>query len=122
ARAFGIPFRVVGMDVKKWTDENRANLDMNPANALLQLLLLVPREFKEQLDGCLPVLPEIDLVVGAGAILAAPTIAEAGNKPYAYIAYTPQAFRSRELAPFLFPFTDLPQPVNALLWGALNLI
>ncbi|HVO29945.1 MAG TPA: glycosyltransferase [bacterium] len=122
AAAFGIPFRVVGMDVKTWMEENHKELDMNPANGAWQLLRQVRREFGIQLEQCLPLARDADVVVGAGAVLAAPTVADAAKKPYVFVAYTPQVFRTRHLAPFLFPVGKLPGPMNAALWQVAKVI
>src|SRR3954470_23676311 len=108
AAAFGISFRLMGMDVKTRMEDNHERLTMTPLNGVVELLRLVPEEFRRQVTEGIPFARECDLVVGAGAMLAAPTIAEAVGVPLRYVAYTPQVFRSREHAPFIFPFSGLP--------------
>ncbi len=122
AAAFGVPFEIVGMDTKEWMDENAKRLSFTPLNAAFELLKLVRTEFQVQLDGALPLARGADIVIGGGAMLAAPTVAQAAGVPLRYLAFTPQVFRSRHHAPFILQFTDLPPLVNRALWMASRIL
>src|SRR4029077_9185575 len=69
------------------------------------------------IDETLPLARGFDVIVGGGAQIGAPTVAEAVGLPYVYVAYSPQALWSAQHPPFTMPVFGLPRPLNRLLWS-----
>jgi vancomycin aglycone glucosyltransferase len=113
AGAFAVPVRALGFDVEVFTRE----IGISRLRSVYELFK-VGRQVVAMIDDALPLMQNPDLVIGAGAQFIAPTLAERFGVPYVYVAYTPQAFRSRYHAPGMFPFSGLPGFVNRLLWAA----
>ncbi len=113
ARAFGIPFVPVGLDIEAHLRERR--FEMTPVAAATELFRQARLWVAPIVETLLPLAKEHDIVVGAGPQISAPTAAEAAGKPYWFVAYTPLALRSDHHMPFTFPVSG-PRPLNRLGW------
>jgi vancomycin aglycone glucosyltransferase len=115
--AFGIPFVRAGVDVRAFLHEHSKRGTFTPLRATVELVRVGRAEAAGFIRDLLAPSREVDLVIGGGAQLAAPTAAEAAGKPYWYMAYTPQILRSMHHPPFTIPIMGLPQFGNRLLWA-----
>ncbi len=116
ARAFGIPFVPVGLDIQTWMQSQRETLEMNPLTGAQALMKVGREELPAYVDELLALAGDADRVVGGGAQIAAPTAAEAAGVPYRFVAYTPQLLRSDHHAPGFLPFAGAPPFVNRICW------
>src|SRR5262249_35735823 len=83
--AFGLPFYAIGPDAEAYMRER--NFDVSPLRAMYELLR-VGRELIVSLIGeAIPLARGADVVVGGGAQITGPTVAEAAGVPYVYVAY-----------------------------------
>ena len=112
--AFGIPVHAVGFDIEVFLRET--GFEASPMRATLTLFRVGRQKVVELIAEAVALAQGADLVIGSGAQIAAPTVAEAVGAPYAYVAFTPQALWSRHHPPFTFPIMGMPGFVNRLLW------
>ena len=118
ARAFDVPFAPLGEDMQ--TLIRRSGFESSPLRGGIAMFDMGRRLVGELTDGAMPLMRGADLIVGGGTPIFAPTAAEALGVPYAWIAYSSQAFRSAHHAPFTVPIHDSKPPMNRLLWRAMN--
>lgn len=118
AESFGLPFVGVGQDVQVMLREHRAELESRNPFAMFGSMTGVMRDsLNLQLDGYLPLLQGMDLMVAGGAVLSARTAAESVGLPFRYVAYTPQILPSQWHMPALVPLTGTPRWFNRLTWS-----
>ncbi len=111
--AFGLPFAAIGFDVEQYIRQTRLD---SPLRATYELFKVGREKIVSLIDEAIPLVRGADALIGGGAQIAGPTVAEAAGVPYLYAAYTPQALWSSHHAPFTMPLTGLPRLVNRLLW------
>ena len=111
--AFDIPFAPIGFDVEQYIRDTRMD---SPLRATYQLFKVGREKIVALIDDAIPLVRGADALIGGGAQIAGPTVAEAVGIPYLYAAYTPQALWSSHHPPFTIPFTGLPRPLNRLSW------
>src|SRR5690349_10683923 len=109
ARAFSIPVQCVGIDVQAYLHER--GFDASPLRGGIELFKMGRSMVGPLIDEALPLCRGADLIVGAGAQGATPTIAEVLSIPYFYLAYTPQVIRSAVHPPFAVPMQGLPHVI-----------
>lgn len=118
AQAEGLSFSPMGRDVDAWLRDEGGRL---PATAL-SLFRLFNRALKSELEAQFKVLPEltrdVDVLIGAGALVAGGTVAESNRLPYRYAAFTTQSIQACEQMPTVLPFAGAPRWVNRLAWRA----
>ncbi len=119
-RAFGLEARTVGLDAEAFVRES--GFAASPLAATYDLFKIGRAKVREMIVEGLPLMRGADVVVGAGAQIAAPTIAEALGVPYVFVAYTPQALWSSHHPPFTFPLHGLPRFANRALWRAFSVM
>jgi vancomycin aglycone glucosyltransferase len=121
AAVFGIPFVGVGQDIQRMLREYRDTLESRNPLAMLQSMDGLMRDnLRLQLEGYLPLLQGMDLVVAGGAVLSARTAAESVGLPFRYVAYTPQILPSAWHMPVMLPLTRSPRWFNRLSWAAMR--
>ena len=91
-------------------------IDRHPARALVEGIRYLRQHFETRLAALLDLAQGADLVVGAGAEMAASSAAEATGAAYRYVVYCPAMFPSREHGPIFTPWQSLPGWVNRALW------
>jgi vancomycin aglycone glucosyltransferase len=62
-----------------------------------------------------------DMIVGAGAVIAAPSVAAARKLPYVYLSYCPVLMPSSQHPPSGVPWDVRSPAVNRILWAAMSL-
>jgi vancomycin aglycone glucosyltransferase len=117
ARAFSVPVQTMGMDVE--TFMRQSGLEEQPGRAMWELFKLGRKLAGEDVETMLPHCRGADLIIGAGAQISARTVADVLRIPYLFVAYTPQALKSGEHAPMIYPVGKLPRVLNLLLWSML---
>lgn len=119
-RAAGLIFHPMGRDVEAWLRDEGERL---PATAL-SLFRLLNRALKSELEAQFEVLPsltrEVDVLIGAGALVAGGSVAEANRIAYRYAALTSQSIPACREMPTVLPFQGTPRWLNALAWRACN--
>jgi UDP:flavonoid glycosyltransferase YjiC (YdhE family) len=115
----GVPFVACGTSIRDLIAARAAVIERSPVGALLEGIRMFRARFEERLEVLLELARGADLVVGAGAELAASVAAEARGAAYRYVVYCPGMIPSREHAPVFLPWQDLPGWVNRALWPAL---
>ena len=114
--AFGLPFQALGFDVEAYMRELEL-FTSSRTRATWELFKVGRREIFQLIAEALPLARGVDVVVGGGAQIFAPTAAEAAGVPYVYVAYSPQSLWSAEHPPFTMPVFGLPRPLNRVLWS-----
>jgi UDP:flavonoid glycosyltransferase YjiC (YdhE family) len=121
AAVFGIPFVGVGRDMQRMLREYRDTLESRNPLALFSSMNDVMRdELQHQLEGYLPLLQGMDLMVAGGAVFSARTAAESAGLPFQYVAYTPQILPSTWHMPAMLPLTRSPRWFNRLSWAGMR--
>jgi len=115
AQAFGIPMAPVGLDVEAYMRSSR--VEASPLRAAYELFRMGRSEVVRLIDESLPLMKGADVIIGAGAQIAAPTVCELTGIPYVYFAYAPHTLRSEHHPAFTMPFQGLPRLVNRALWS-----
>ncbi|MEE9609112.1 MAG: glycosyltransferase [Myxococcota bacterium] len=112
----GLEFRAVGRSIREFLAE-RADVLLGGA---WRLVRQSSRYLDESLEAQFRDLPRAtegaELIVAAGAQLAAASIAELSRTPYRYVAYCPVLLPSAEHPPVFVPRQTLPRWVNRLAW------
>ncbi len=116
ADAFGVPAKGLGLDTEAYV--RGGGFVGGPARGSLKLMELGRELVAESIEQMLPLAERADLIIGAGAQIVGPTVAEKLGARYLYVGYTPQVLRSRHHSPITTPFVGLPQVANRLLWWA----
>lgn len=120
ARAHGLPFEPVGVDLKRWFTHHAELVVDRPARAFLTMCDTIRMEINAQFAALERGVPWADVVVGGGVVNSAASVAEAHGVPYLYLAHTAQAIPSRLHSPYVFPFHGLPGPLNLACWWLLD--
>jgi vancomycin aglycone glucosyltransferase len=114
--ARGVEFVALGVDARAFMTESAAAVRSGGIPFLRRILAWGEQGIENQFR----VLPEaaagMDLVLGAGTILAGASAAELHGIPYRFIAYTPAMLPSAEHAPVFFPLQTRGRRVNRALW------
>jgi vancomycin aglycone glucosyltransferase len=114
--ARGVEFVALGVDARAFMTESAAAVRSGGIPFLRRILAWGEQGIENQFR----VLPEaaagMDLVLGAGTILAGASAAEVHGIPYRFIAYTPAMLPSAEHAPVFFPLQTRGRRVNRALW------
>lgn len=116
AASRGVPFVSSGTSIQDFLAERAAVIERSPIGALREGLRVFGERFEAHLEELLEVARGADLVVGAGAELAASIAAEASGAAYRYVVYCPGMIPSGEHAPVFLPWQQLPAWLNRLLW------
>lgn len=119
AETCGVPFVPCGTSLRAFMAERAAVIDRHPLGVLSEGLRLLRERFETRLELLSSITHGADLVVGAGAELAASSAAEANGVAYRYVVYCPGMIPSCEHPPVFFPWQDLPARMNRLLWPAM---
>ena len=119
AASLGVPFVASGTSIRDFLVDHAAVIDRSPVGALFEGIRIFRDRFESRLEVLLELARGADLVVGAGAELAASVAAEARGAAYRYVVYCPGMIPSREHAPVFLPWQDLPRWMNRALWPAL---
>jgi vancomycin aglycone glucosyltransferase len=111
-----VEFVALGVDARAFMTESAAAVRSGGIPFLRRILAWGEQGIENQFR----VLPEaaagMDLVLGAGTILAGASAAELHGIPYRFIAYTPAMLPSAEHAPVFFPLQTRGRRVNRALW------
>lgn len=118
AASLGLPFVASGDSIREFIVERAAVIDRSPFGALIEGVRIFRGRFEARLEALLELARGADLVIGAGAELAASVAAEARGTAYRYVVYCPGMIPSREHAPVFLPWQDLPGWLNRALWPA----
>ena len=110
--AHGFQAEPDGIDIAQMIVTLGAGLDS--ARVMMRYLadVLIPRLFASVALA----MPDADLIVGAGVQMAAPSVAESRDVPFATVAYCPCAVPSGASPPPVFRNQALPRWMNRLLW------
>lgn len=101
-------------DILAKLEQNAAALASPLATARL-LMTEGKRQLQTAIDLLEALVPEFDLVVGAGVQLAAASVCEAAGVPHRFVMYVPQLLPSGAHPPFLMTHHGLPPWINRLL-------
>lgn len=112
----GLPFISLGGSMEELLAAQPELTRKSPLTNLKHAKELVRTSIHSQLPALRRELPWADVVVGAGLINAASSIAEAQGIPYFYAAFSGQALPSRLYGPYTVPTQGLPGVVNTALW------
>ncbi len=115
--AAGIAHVDLGVDAQRFLHEY-PDVQHGRGRALFSTKRIMRELLDEQFRVLEPIAPRFDLIVGAGAVSAPSTIAEALRIPYRCLAFGAMAIPSRAHAPYLIPIPGLPAFGNAVLWRA----
>jgi len=113
----GVPFEPMGLDFEAYLPQVAEELTDAPVRVVLEFARLIPAQLDVQFDVLSRHAGWPDVVLGAGIIHAAHSVAQASDAPYFFVAYTAQMLRSRHHPPFPFPYGWLPSWLNRGLWG-----
>lgn len=116
AAACGVPFVAAGTSIRDYLANRAAVIERGPISTLREGIRVFGQRFEAHLAALLDLARGADLVVGAGAELAASIAAEANGAPYRYVLYCPGMIPSREHAPVFLPWQQLPEWMNRALW------
>lgn len=116
ATSRGVRFVSCGDSFRDFLAAHAAVIDRHPARALVEGIRYLRQHFETRLAVLLDLAQGANLVVGAGAEMAASTAAEATGAAYRYVVYCPAMFPSREHGPIFTPWQGLPGWVNRALW------
>jgi len=116
AASRGVRFVSCGNSFRDFLAEHADVIDRHPARALTEGIRYLRQHFETRLAALLDLTRGVDLVVGAGAEMAASSAAEVNGAVYRYVAYCPAMFPSREHGPIFTPWQGLPGWVNRALW------
>lgn len=116
AASRGVAFVTCGGSFQDLVAEHASIVARHPAATLVAGIRLFRSRFEVRLAALLDLAQGADLVVGAGAELAASTAAEANGVAYRYVIYCPAMIPSREHLPVFAPWQELPAWMNRILW------
>jgi len=118
SRVLGIPFLSMGIDVQAAIREHAETLSGRPIKFLQALERLFRAEISKHFETLMAAGRGADVIVSAALESAAPSVAEALDVPYRYALFAPLGFRTRQHAPWLFTWQNLPGWANRLVWAA----
>jgi vancomycin aglycone glucosyltransferase len=110
-RAHGFDATGDGIDVEQLMRSSGAAIDSLPFQLRHFTTVLIPRLFD-----ALSRAPEADLIVGAGVQVAAGSVAEARDVPYATAAFCPCVVPSDAAPPPIIRTQTLPRWMNRAIW------
>ncbi len=113
----GVVFQAMGRDVEVWLREE-APLAVTPLALFRLLNSAITESMHAQFDVLPRIIADADVVVAAGASLAACSVAQAFGVPYRYVAFSAQSLRSRAHLPTVSPFQNAPKCLNGAAWWA----
>ena len=116
AASRGLRFVTCGNSFRDFLAEHADVIDRHPARALTEGIRYLRQHFATRLAALVDLARGADLIVGAGAEMAASSAAEMRGAAYRYVAYCPAMFPSREHGPIFTPWQGLPGWVNRALW------
>jgi len=116
AASRGVRFVSCGNLFRDFLAEHANVIDRHPARALTEGIRYLRQHFETRLAALLDLTRGVDLVVGAGAEMAASSAAEVNGAAYRYVVYCPAMFPSREHGPIFTPWQGLPGWLNRALW------
>lgn len=117
AAALGVRYVPCGPDMQQLV-RAQSGMGANPITLLRAARKTAHADLIAHFDALLPLAREADVIVGAGLMFAAASVAEVANVPYRYLAYTPDALRSAYHAPPLSDIHSFGRPLNRWLWQA----
>lgn len=115
AAALGIDYRACGPDMRKLVTAH-AELGANPIRLVRAARETAHADTLNHFDGLLPLAHDADVIVAAGLMFAAASVAELAKVPYRYLAYTPDVLRSDHHPPPLSDVRNFGRPINRWLW------
>jgi vancomycin aglycone glucosyltransferase len=115
ARSQGCPYRPLGSNFEEFIKKISGHHTRNPKE-INDLTLFMRQEIKNQFKQLPSVIEKADLVLGAAAVFALPSIAEYFQIPYRFIAPSPQFIPSCEHPYFNFSNLQMPRWVNKTTW------
>lgn len=116
AASRGVRFVSGGSSPREFLAEHAGVIERHPVRALSEAIRYLRQHFETRLAALVDLARGADLVVGAGAEMAASSAAEAAGAAYRYVVYCPAMFPSREHGPIFTPWQGLPGWVNRALW------
>ncbi len=116
AASCGVRFVSGGNSPRDFLAEHAGVIERHPARALAEGIRYLRQHFETRLAALVDLARGADLVVGAGAEMAASSAAEVNGAAYRYVVYCPVMFPSREHGPIFTPWQGLPGWVNRVLW------
>jgi UDP:flavonoid glycosyltransferase YjiC (YdhE family) len=112
----GLEFRPLGTDIHGLLAGNADALHRGGVAWALQAKRLFQRVLREQFEALPRAAAGADMIIGAGAQFAGPSVSEAMGIPYRLVAYCPALLRSADYPPALLPNQSLPRWMNRLAW------
>jgi UDP:flavonoid glycosyltransferase YjiC (YdhE family) len=112
----GLEFRPLGTDIHRFLAEHADALRRGAFVAGQLAKRLFQRILEEQFEALPRATAGAEMIIGAGAQFAGPSVAEAGGIPYRSVHYCPAVLRSADYPPPILPNQSLPRWVNRLAW------
>jgi UDP:flavonoid glycosyltransferase YjiC (YdhE family) len=117
AAHFGVEYRSYGRSMEAFLAENSRVLGDDVIKLARAACRFMDDELLLQFEHTRRAAREgVDVVLGAGMMFAAASVADAEKLPYRYVAYTPDAIPSRFHAPMTCPYRGLSPWLNRILW------
>lgn len=116
----GFDFIPIGTDTARLLEEHSAVVEQNPIAALPRIISLIRVEAERQIVDLLGISGPADVVVGAGLVFGASTLAERDGAAYVYISFTLWGLRSAAYPPAPVPIFGLPRWGNRALWAGIT--
>jgi vancomycin aglycone glucosyltransferase len=111
-----VPYVPHGPNVQSLLHDNRTDMGANP----MRMVRAVRRKASEHIDMQFEAVGRLardtDMIIAAGLMWAASSVAQAYGLAYRYVAYAPEVVRSKYHAPPLSPWQNLPEIVNRMAW------
>lgn len=116
----GFDFFPIGTDTARFLEAHSAVVEQNPIAALPRIITLIRAEAERQIVDLLRIPGPSDVVVGAGVVFGASTLAERDGAAYVYISFTLWGLRSAAYPPAPVPIFGLPRWGNRALWAGIT--
>jgi vancomycin aglycone glucosyltransferase len=113
-----VPYIAHGPNAQELLKQNQADLGANPLRMIRLARSQAAEHIGMQFEALNALARDADMIVAAGLMWAASSVAQARGLPYRYVAYAPEVIPSRFHAPPLCPWQNLPGVLNRWLWRA----
>ena len=113
----GLEYRPLGTDVHRFLGESADSLRGGAFAAGQLAKRMFQRILEEQFEALPRATAGAEMIIGAGAQFAGPSVAEIRGIPYRSVHYCPAVLRSAHYPPPILPNQSLPHWMNRLAWS-----
>jgi vancomycin aglycone glucosyltransferase len=109
-------YQAYGSSMDRFLADSAADYSGGARRAHRALNRVIEIAIKDEFAALPTLARSVNLVVGAGVQLGAPSVAERLGIPYRYVVYCPALVKSPQSVPMLFPARSLPRWCISLAW------